>query len=400
MRAYRWRLLAACCPILVAVAACADETVSGLKGVVTLASRGTTTNTAVVTRPSVDPNFGSSVQRSGVTGVTVSKPTATVAPSAAPIYRALLNLTVKGAPPGQWHDTRLIAPNPSRVYLVPELQEAGNVPQPNEVTQNSLVSFSTMRQGTYHMVYSDEDRVANPEVDAQGYQHLDMLGFFVTNAMYFKTSFSATSSVNLDLFWETLASPNSSDARAGDDAHANGQYTTYQDTFKTRPYTGPFIDALPDYQKECKYRFVVKALDNNVVWQSEWHQLDPAKDPDFITVAWNGYSSRTSGPKDAPPDNDPNNRLAEGTYLFAIEFYPVAEKPPSGPFRATSGQGTNFVSTYYGASQWFTFQLKHGIKPSPSPAPGSSPAPSPSPSVAPTSQPSTAPSQDAGQISL
>lgn len=394
MRAFRWRLVAALSPIIMAMAACDQGVVTtSTKGTVTTTQSRVSTTVAVTTRINNDSSFGSSVVRGGVTGVTMSRPTASTAPSAPPIYRATLNLTINGKPPGEWHDQRLLNP-PKNIYLIPELKDQTIPTVFSQLTQNSLIEFSTLRRGTYHIVYSDENLPSNPETDAQGYKHLDMLGFFVTNAMYFDSNMSTTRTTSLDLYWETMASPNTSDARVGDDAHAYGQYTTYTDKFRTKPYRGIYIDSLPYYQQECNYRFVVSKSAGglgDVVWQSQWHLLDPTVDPDFINVAWNGYSSRTSGPNDAPPEDDPNNRLPEGPYYFCIEFYPTYGRAPSGDFRTLVSQGANFISTYYGASQWYSFTLKHGIKPTLTVKTGASPTPTPQTSAAPVAQPTPIP---------
>lgn len=388
MRAFRWRLVAALSPILMAVAACDEGVVASRKGATTLAVRGTT-NAAVVTRNTSDSSFGSSVVRGGVTGVTVNRPTATTNPTAPPVYRTTVNLTIKGNPPGNWSDQRIIGKN---IYLIPEFKDTTIPSVFNQVTHNSQITFSTLRRGTYHVIYSDENLPSNPVTDDQGYKRLDMLGFFVTNALYFDGYSSASRSVNLDLHWETMAEPNSSDSRANDPTHANGEYMTYRDKFRTKPYRGIYIDSLPVNLKDCNYRFVVSKTSGglgDVVWQSKWHA--PEADQDFISVAWNGYSSRASGPNDAPPDDDPANRLGEGHYFYCIEFYPTAGRAPNGEFRAVSMQGQNFITTYYGASQWYSFKLLHGIKPNASPAPGSSPSPTPKPSVTPSAPPAATP---------
>lgn len=391
MRAFRWRLLAALSPILMAIAACDDGVVTARKGggAVTIPARGTTT-AAVITRNTSDSSFGSSVVRGGVTGVTVNRPTATSNPTAPPVYRTNVNLTIDGKSPGEWHDRRIVE-NELNLYLIPEFKDATIPALSRLVTHNSLITFSTMRRGTYHVVYSDENLPSNPETDAQGYKRLDMLGFFVSNALYFDGYSSASRSISLDLRWQTMAEPNSSDSRAGDSAHANGEYTTYKDKFRTKPYRGIYLDSLPAHLQECNYRFVVSKTAGglgDVVWQSKWHK--PETDQDFVSVAWNGYRSR-SGPNDTPPDDDPINRLPEGHYFYSIEFYPTAGRAPNDDFRKISMQGQNFITTYYGASQWCSFKLQHGIKPNASPSPGSSPSPTPKPSSAPTSQPTATP---------
>lgn len=395
MRAFHWRLAAVLTPIGLAIAACADPTATGAKGVVTLAQRGTKSN-VVVTRNTVDSSFGSGVVRGGVTGVTVTRTTATANPTAPPIYRTTVNLTINGKTPGQWHNQKMIGKN---IYLVPELRIEGQPPVTQFVTHNSLIEFTTLRRGTYHVVYHDENLPSNPETDAQGFKRLDLLGFFVSNQMSFDGFINASRSVDIDLYWDTEAEPTSSDARGDDDDHANGEYTTYRDKFRTKPYRSIFIDSLPAHQRECAYRFVVSKTaggQGDVVWQSQWHTLKDGED--FVSVAWNGYSSRSSGPKDAPPEDDPNNRLAEGLYFYCIEFYPTSGRAPTGAFRNVTGQGQNFVTNYYGASQWYAFQLRHGTKPSSSPSPGVSATPSPGPTTAPTAQPTAVPTPD--QISL
>lgn len=389
MRAFHWRLAVALSPILIAIVACDDGPVATLKGAVITKQRGST-SAVVVTRTTTDSNFGTgTVVRGGVTGVTVSKPTATANPTAPPVYQTTVNLTVNGNAPGQWHDTTIIGKN---IYLIPEASSTliPSIQQP--VTHNSLIAFSTLRRGTYHVVYSDENRPANPETDSQGYKRLDMIGFFVTDALFFDGYANSSRSINLDLHWATMAEPNSSDSRANDPTHANGEYTTYKDKFRTKPYRSVYIDSLPEHQRDCYYRFVVSKSAGglgDVVWQSQWHLLDPNQD--FVSVAWNGYSSRISGPNDAPPDDDPSNRLPEGLYFYCIEFYPTHGRPPSGDFRAIGSLGRNFITTYYGASQWYNFKLQHGVKPNATPSPGTSPSPSPRPSSAPTTLPTTSP---------
>lgn len=389
MRAFQRRLVVALSPILVAVASCDDAPVSTLKGAVTIKQRGSTSQ-VVVTRNTTDSSFGSgAVVRGGVTGVTVNRPTATAIPTTPPVYRTTVNLTIDGKSPGEWHDKRIIGKN---IYLIPEYKDVTVPSVVGEVTHNSQIAFSTLRRGTYHVVYSDENLPSNPETDSQGYKRLDMIAFFVTNSMLFDGYQNSSRSINLDLRWATMAEPNSSDSRANDPTHANGEYTTYKDKFRTKPYRSIYIDSLPEHQRECFYRFVVSKTSGgqgDVVWQSKWHQLEANQD--FISVAWNGYSSRNSGPNDAPPDDDPSNRLTEGPYFYCVEFYPTNGRPPSGDFRTISLQGQNFISTYYGASQWYSFKLQHGIKPNASPSPGASPSPSPRPSSAPTTLPTTSP---------
>lgn len=393
MPAFRWRLTAALSPILVAIAACADDTVSGLKGVVTLSQRGTNTIANVTRNTNVDSGFGSNMVRGGVTGVTTKPVEASTAPSAPPIYRATVNLTVNGEAPGRWHDNHILE---SDIDMVP--LAADGITAFGRVTTNSRVDFSTLRRGTYHIIYNDHNRPSNPAEDSQGLQRLDLLGFFVTNSLDFNGNQATSKSLNLDLYWNTMAEPYSSDARTG---NATALYTTYKDKFKTKPYRSVYLDSLPSNEQECLYRFVVKNTEGqgNVVWQSAWHALDPAVDPDYIVVAWNGYGSRSSGPNDAPPEDDPSNRLPDGLYFYSIEFYPQnTGKPPAGAFRSTTDRGLSFISTYYGASQWYGFQLKHGIKPNSSPAPGASPSPTPRPSATPTAQPGASPTPS--QISL
>ncbi len=384
MRAFHWRLAAVLTPIALAIAACADPTGTGAKGVVTLAQRGTKSN-VVVTRNTVDTSFGSGVVRGGVSGVTISRNTATANPTAPPVYRTTVNLTIKGNPPGEWHDQSMIGKN---IYLVPELFLEGQLPVSQFVTHNSLIEFTTLRRGTYHVVYSDEDRPSNPLTNDQGYKRLDLLGFFVSNPMIFDGSLNSSRSVDIDLFWDTEAEPTSSDSRANDPTHANGEYTTYKDKFRTKPFRGVFINSLPAHQRECAYRFVVSKTAGglgDVVWQSQWHTLPDGED--FVSVAWNGYSSRSSGPNDAPPEDDPNNRLDGGHYFYCIEFYPTYGRAPNGVFRNITGQGQNFVTNYFGASQWYSFQLIHGTKPNASPKPGATPTPTPRPTTTPSPTP-------------
>lgn len=396
MAAFRWRLTAALSPILMAIAACADGTVTTPKSVVTVSSRNSGSNVAVVTRNTSDSGFGSNVVRGGVTGVTITPPEASTAPTAPPVYRTTVNLTINGQPPGQWHDFESLQQKAS-LNLVPE-SETG-ITEFGQVTVNSRVDFSTIRRGTYHVVYTDNDLPSNPEQDAEGNQRLDMLGFFVTNSLIFDGSTNTSRSLDLDLHWNAMAEPYTSDART---TNSTALYTTYKDKFRTKPYRSAYIDSLPAHQQNCLYRFVVSKTAGglgNVVWQSAWHALDTAVDPDYIVVGWNGYSSRSSGPNDAPPEDDPNNRLADGLYFYCIEFYPsVFGKPPSGNFRNTNDHGWSFITTYYGASQWYQFQLKHGVKPSSSPSPGASASPTPRPSASPTTQPTTNPNPD--EISL
>lgn len=388
MRAFHLRLIVALTPIAIAVAACADPALTGRKGVVTTLQKGSKAN-VVVTRPSVDTSgFGSGVVTGGVTGVTEVAVTPSPDTTSPPIYRTTIQLTVKGKAPGEWHDRRIY--EGKRAYLVPRIEAPA---LSTLVTHESRLDFSTLTSGTYRFVYSDLNLPAVPERDAQGYQRVDMLGFFASRPLIFEGYQNASQSLKVDLYWETSAQPSKSDLTANDPLHANGEFMTYRDEFRTKPYTGVYIDSLPDYLKACKYRFVVaKSPDGGAEWQSVWKEFREGED--YVTAAWNGYSSRASGPDDDPPE-DFKFRLPEGLYFFCIEFMPVAGKEPSGNFRTINAYGINFNPYYYGASQWFAFELKHGNRPSPSPAPGSSPSPSPrptvTPTVAPTAQPGASP---------
>lgn len=387
MKAFHWRLAATVLPLGLAIAACADPSLTGRTGSVILAGRGTKAN-VVVTRPSTNDVFdGNVVERSGVTGVTITRPVATTNPTSPPVFRTVVTLTINGRSPGDWHDRRIY--DNKIAYMVSREDLPSLVA---DVTNNSRLDFLTLDPGMFHFAYDDGNLFSTSVPDAQGYQRIDMLGFFVSNYVYFYNHSTPTASINVDLYWETMAEPCTWDIRATT-TKLPGVFVTYSDQYKfrTKPYTGPFISALPADQQKCKYRFVVAGTpEGEVLWQSAWATPKPSG---FVEVEWNGYSSIDSGPKDLPPE-DSRNRLNAGQYFYCIEFYPEYGEPPKGLFRTVDTHGSNFVQNYYGASQWFPFQLRHGTKPSPSPGAGATPSPSPTPSAAPSAAPGATPTPD------
>ncbi|HEY9900497.1 MAG TPA: hypothetical protein V6D00_15075 [Pantanalinema sp.] len=380
-------------PLMLAIAACAGQ--GPTAGVGTSIANGYSRKPTAIATPTLSngKNSGStggsgtysrgSGSGGGGTGVIATPTPRPIAP-----LRARVTLTSASAPPGQWANRGMLNP-PVRVYLTPNDERL----PPDFVYMNSegVMEYPDLPAGSYHLVYNDGQLDSYGLPDAMGRSRLDMVGFYVSEVVRideFSRPANDRFEFKTDLHWETQAFPFHWDLRTSVEGHNPGEFISYQDRFnvKAREYAGLDAGAVPDAGKRAMYRFVVFQYDSSrkPLWYSAW--TEPDANTGMVSVPWNGYTSDGSGPANMPDENDSrNSRLREGAYYFAVQF---CQKGPNGVMRfpeyttnirAHDRQGSKFINNFYGASQFYAFTLKQGVKPSASPSPSPTASPSATP---------------------
>lgn len=393
MRALRWRLWGVMTPLLLALGACAaDKNQTGLG---TSIANGYSRKPTTITTPTItngkntgSAGGGGSYNRGGNTGGGGTGVTKTPTPRPLAPLRARVTLTSSSAPPAQWANKGMLTP-PARVYLTPDDERL----PPDFVYLNSegVMEYTDLPAGSYHLVYNDGQLDSYALPDAMGRSRLDMVGFYVSEVVRideFSRPANDRFEFKADLHWDTQAFPFHWDLNTSVEGHNSGEFITYQDRFtvKAREYAGLAPDEVPGAPKRAMYRFVVYQYDSarKPLWYSTW--TEPDANTGMVSVPWNGYTSDGSGPANMPDENDTrNSRLKAGFYYFAVQF---CQKGPNGVMRfpeyttnirAHDRQGSKFINNFYGATQYYAFTLKQGVKPSPSPAPTASSSASPAP---------------------
>lgn len=391
MRAKRLKWWGTTAPLLLAIAACAGQGPLGANTAITgtYSRKPTTIATPKITNGNTGSTGGSgSYDRGGNTGGGGTGITKTPTPRPIAPLKARVTISSSAAPPGQWANKGMLNP-PVRVYLTPDDQRL----PPDFVYMNSegVMDYTDLPAGSYHLVYNDGNLDSYALPDDLGRSRLDMVGFYVSEVVRideFSRQSDEPFEFKVDLHWDTQAFPYHWNLQTSVEGHDPGQFITYQDRFsvKAREFAGLAAGQVPDAAKRAMYRFVVYQYDSarKPLWYSAW--TEPDSNTGMVSLPWNGYSSEGSGPANMPDENDTrNSRLREGAYYFAVQF---CQKGPNGVMRfpeytanirAHDRQGSLFINNFYGASQFYAFNLKQGVKPSSSPSPSPTPSPTPTP---------------------
>lgn len=412
MRAVWWSVIGTLGTLLVVIAACDDPSLTPNQFGVGQHPAGVFGSAGQAHGLTDNTTYGHG-SYGGVTGLVNPPDDSTYSDQPASTYTVLATISIGNSAPGNWYDPRPGNSNLS-VRIVPYSSRPGSTSSQDHLTADGTLRFDNLAPDQYHLVYNDqtgndEGMTDHSAPDPNGRQHINLVGYYVSDSFFLRLLQGGTATMSYDLYWNTNAFPyiyslNPQGQVTNDPEHPNyvsDTLVTYdqngngQFRFRGKEYTqlpvgstpAPGAPVTPDPRQLADYRVVVYSADGNyyIEWISQWHQPDATG---YVTIpptaGWNGY---TGNGFDLPDETNATDRqLPEGDYLYAIQFKAQGQQfPEDAPKpRDYRLQDRSFLPHFYGGSQYFPFHLKRA----PKPANWATPAPTPTPSAAPVPTPS------------